>query len=61
MMFGTASWNRTVEPTGIRNQVEGVSYGEASGRSTASRSCGSSGACSRQARRGFGLTRPFPR
>lgn len=28
MMFGTASWNRTVEPTGIREQVEGVSYGD---------------------------------
>ena len=28
MMFGTASWNRTVEPTGIREQIEGRSYGD---------------------------------
>ncbi len=28
MMFRTASWNRTVEPTGIREQIEGESYGE---------------------------------
>jgi sterol desaturase/sphingolipid hydroxylase (fatty acid hydroxylase superfamily) len=28
MLFGTASWNRTVEPTGIRQQIEGESYGE---------------------------------
>ena len=28
MLFKTASWNRTVEPTGIRQQYEGQSYGE---------------------------------
>lgn len=28
MMFGTASWNSTVEPTGIREQIEGRSYGD---------------------------------
>lgn len=28
MLFGTASWNRTPEPTGIRQQSEGISYGE---------------------------------
>jgi sterol desaturase/sphingolipid hydroxylase (fatty acid hydroxylase superfamily) len=28
MLFKTASWNRTVEPTGIREQLEGVSYGD---------------------------------
>ncbi|HTI19313.1 MAG TPA: sterol desaturase family protein [Trinickia sp.] len=28
MLFKTASWNRTVEPTGIRDQIEGESYGE---------------------------------
>ncbi len=28
MLFGTASWNRTVEPTGIRAQYEGMSYGD---------------------------------
>jgi sterol desaturase/sphingolipid hydroxylase (fatty acid hydroxylase superfamily) len=28
MLFKTASWNRTVEPTGIRQQFEGVSYGD---------------------------------
>ncbi|RKP50480.1 sterol desaturase family protein [Trinickia fusca] len=28
MLFKTASWNRAVEPTGIRAQIEGESYGE---------------------------------
>ncbi|TKC86681.1 sterol desaturase family protein [Trinickia terrae] len=28
MLFKTASWNRTLEPTGIRQQFEGESYGE---------------------------------
>ena len=28
MLFKTASWNRAVEPTGIRQQYEGESYGE---------------------------------
>ncbi|GLU31435.1 sterol desaturase family protein [Trinickia caryophylli] len=28
MLFRTASWNRTLEPTGIRQQLEGESYGE---------------------------------
>jgi hypothetical protein len=28
MLFKTASWNRTLEPTGIRQQYEGESYGE---------------------------------
>jgi sterol desaturase/sphingolipid hydroxylase (fatty acid hydroxylase superfamily) len=28
ILFKTASWNRTAEPTGIRQQLEGVSYGE---------------------------------
>jgi sterol desaturase/sphingolipid hydroxylase (fatty acid hydroxylase superfamily) len=28
MFFKTASWNRTVEPTGIRQQYEGEPYGE---------------------------------
>jgi sterol desaturase/sphingolipid hydroxylase (fatty acid hydroxylase superfamily) len=28
VLFKTASWNRTVEPTGIRQQYEGESYGE---------------------------------
>jgi sterol desaturase/sphingolipid hydroxylase (fatty acid hydroxylase superfamily) len=28
MLFKTASWNSTVEPTGIRQQLEGVSYGD---------------------------------
>ncbi|WP_069268154.1 sterol desaturase family protein [Paraburkholderia nodosa] len=28
MLFGSASFNREIEPTGIRDQLEGVSYGE---------------------------------
>jgi hypothetical protein len=28
MLFRTASWNRALEPTGIRQQLEGESYGE---------------------------------
>lgn len=28
MMFGSASFNREIEPTGIRDQLEGVRYGE---------------------------------
>jgi sterol desaturase/sphingolipid hydroxylase (fatty acid hydroxylase superfamily) len=28
ILFKTASWNRTVEPTGIRHEREGQSYGE---------------------------------
>jgi sterol desaturase/sphingolipid hydroxylase (fatty acid hydroxylase superfamily) len=28
MLLKTASWNRTPEPTGIRQQIEGESYGE---------------------------------
>lgn len=28
MLFKTASWSRTAEPTGIRQQIEGESYGD---------------------------------
>ena len=28
MLFGSASWNRAIEPTGIRDQLEGERYGE---------------------------------
>jgi sterol desaturase/sphingolipid hydroxylase (fatty acid hydroxylase superfamily) len=28
MLFKSASWNRTIEPTGVRAQFEGESYGE---------------------------------
>jgi sterol desaturase/sphingolipid hydroxylase (fatty acid hydroxylase superfamily) len=28
MLFKTASWNRAIEPTGIRQQIEGESYGD---------------------------------
>ena len=28
MMFGSAAFNREIEPTGIRDQLEGKSYGE---------------------------------
>jgi sterol desaturase/sphingolipid hydroxylase (fatty acid hydroxylase superfamily) len=28
MLFGTASWVRSVEPTGIRQEIEGESYGD---------------------------------
>ncbi|HKR41594.1 MAG TPA: sterol desaturase family protein [Paraburkholderia sp.] len=28
MLFGSASFNREIEPTGIRDQLEGASYGE---------------------------------
>jgi sterol desaturase/sphingolipid hydroxylase (fatty acid hydroxylase superfamily) len=28
MLFGSASFNRELEPTGIRDQLEGVRYGE---------------------------------
>ncbi|CAM2192654.1 sterol desaturase family protein [Paraburkholderia sp. A1RI_3L] len=28
MLFGSASWNRAIEPTGIRDQLEGERYGD---------------------------------
>jgi len=28
MLFGSVSWNREIEPTGIRDQLDGRQYGE---------------------------------